>query len=287
MAKKKQKSSNKVEVVKKVYTVDKLDLQIWEDKNLNDIKRVYKSDLINDAEFSVFLQLGKATGLNPFLKEIWCIKYDLSKAAQIFISRDGCMRIAQRHPDFRGCNSYPIYANDILYISAETHVTHKPALFKDRGELLGAFCVVHRAGFPDKIISVNFPDYDTKQSLWRTKKETMIKKVAEAQALRSAFCELFQGTYFEEEVPEEMTRDYNQKTKSFGVDKLKQAINVPANNKVNDEQLAYISSLIIETQCPQERIVKALDVYNVKSFDEVTEKQAQHFISMLEKIKAS
>ena len=51
---------------------------------------------------------------------------------------------------------------------------------------------------------VELSEYDTKQSVWKTKPATMIKKVAEAQGLRWAFQELFAGTYEEsEEVIEE------------------------------------------------------------------------------------
>jgi hypothetical protein len=44
-------------------------------------------------------------------------------------------------------------------------------------------------------------EYDTKQSVWNTKKATMSKKVAEAQGLRSNFQELFAGTLEESETP--------------------------------------------------------------------------------------
>jgi len=46
---------------------------------------------------------------------------------------------------------------------------------------------------------VNIKDYDTKKSVWASKPETMICKVAEAQGLRMAFPALFAGTYNEAE----------------------------------------------------------------------------------------
>ena len=45
-------------------------------------------------------------------------------------------------------------------------------------------------------------EYSLPQSLWKSKPETMIKKVAEAQALRQSFQEVFAGTYSYAEIPQ-------------------------------------------------------------------------------------
>ena len=65
-------------------------MTMWEDnKQIEEIKKVFAPTL-RENEFKVFIGLGKATGLNPFLKEIWAVKYGKDRdgnelPAQVFI----------------------------------------------------------------------------------------------------------------------------------------------------------------------------------------------------------
>jgi len=175
------------------------ELVIWnEDKNLPEIKKLFAAKL-TDLEFRVFVEMGKATGLNPFLKEIWAIKFTDNGAAQIFVARDGYRKSAQRHPKYDYHYSEAVYSND-FFESNDGVYSHKFNM-KDRGELVGAFCNVKRKDSTRPIsVFVEFREYDLKQSLWKSKPATMIKKVAEVQGLRMAFQELFAGTYEELEI---------------------------------------------------------------------------------------
>src|SRR5258706_835187 len=51
-----------------------------------------------DAQLAQFLQVCKATGLNPFLREVWCIP----ATNTIMTSRDGYLRVANDNPNFDG-----------------------------------------------------------------------------------------------------------------------------------------------------------------------------------------
>ena len=65
--------------------------------------------------------------------------------------------------------------------------------------MVGAYCIVKRKKATQASSTyVKLGEYNTGKSVWREKPETMIKKVAEAQALRGAFTELA-GTYDESE----------------------------------------------------------------------------------------
>jgi hypothetical protein len=56
----------------------------WEDSTqLQEVKKLFAPDLTQD-EFQTFVGIGKATKLNPFLREIWAVKYG-KQAASIFI----------------------------------------------------------------------------------------------------------------------------------------------------------------------------------------------------------
>jgi len=73
--------------------------------------------------------------------------------------------------------------------------------FKDRGILVGAFCALYKKNQQMPFfVMVKLDEYNKGQSNWKTMPDTMIKKVAEAQALRGAYQGIFRGTYDESEI---------------------------------------------------------------------------------------
>jgi phage recombination protein Bet len=182
-------------------------------QQLKSIKEIYGKKLSNE-EFGVLVNLGRTTGLNPFLREIWAIKYGDS-AAQIFVGRDGYRKSAQANKNYDYHLTDAVYSKD-KFLVRDGQVSHEYHI-ADRGNLIGAYCIVKRKSSTQPIfVFVELKEYDTNQSLWKTKKATMIKKVAEAQALRMAFQELFAGTYSEDEYePEDVTpRGKSEKAQS-------------------------------------------------------------------------
>ncbi len=193
---------------------------IWqENKALDEIKKIYGKDL-TEGEFTTLCQIGQATGLNPFLREIWAVKYGNSPAS-IFIGRDGYRKAAQRDPEYDYHLTDAVYQKDDFKVE-NGEVRHSYPV-TDRGDLLGAYCVVKRKSATKPVFTfIEFREYyqgnkdedgkvkkkydrykkqyvDMGETLWDTKPATMIKKVAEAQGLRMAFQSMFAGTYAEDE----------------------------------------------------------------------------------------
>ena len=170
----------------------------WDDKTkLAEAKACFGKTL-TDGEFHLFCEMGKALGLNPFLKEIWAVKYGTS-AASIFIARDGFRKIANENPLYVYHISDVVYSNDEFYRDSDGEVVHKYNL-KDKGEISFAYALVYKKGVKKPYyVRVSFREYSTGKSLWGSKPETMIKKVAEAQCLRMAFPSSFSGLYDESE----------------------------------------------------------------------------------------
>lgn len=172
-------------------------ITIWTDQTqLAEIKNIYAKNL-SDSEFQTFLGIGKATNLNPFLREIWAVKYGTNPAS-IFVGRDGYRKAAQANGKYDYHQTDAVYSNDTFGIkSGEIEHTYK---LSNRGVLMGAYSIVRRKGATKPIyVYVELKEYSTGTSLWKTKPATMIKKVAEAQALRMAFQDMFAGTYDESE----------------------------------------------------------------------------------------
>lgn len=173
-------------------------MTVWEKPEK--IRKLFAPDLTAD-EFLFFIGLGKSMGANPFKREIWAVKYDKNKPAQIFLGRDFDRKKAQEQPDYRGHHSDAVYSNDDFKV-VNGEPEHEYNL-KDRGQLIGAYAIAKKEGCSLFFNYIDFKEYDLKQSLWVKKPATMIKKVAEAQVLRMAWQAVFAGTYAQDEKWEE------------------------------------------------------------------------------------
>lgn len=214
------------------------DLAIWSnDQSLAEVKEIFAKDL-TEVEFKTFIWIWKTTWLNPFLREIWAVKY-WKQSASIFIWRDWYRKSAQANTEYDYHDVDAVYENDDF--SVENWVVKHLYNFKNRGKLVWAYCLVKRKNASKAMFTfVDFMEYylgnkvikdweitkeikvgqywPMKETLWDTKPATMIKKVAEAQGLRWAFQELFAGTYEEsEEIIEEQKPKIseNEQKKNF------------------------------------------------------------------------
>lgn len=278
---------------------------IWNDESkLKEIRRMASpSAPLTDMEFSFMVELGRATQLNPFRREIWAVKYKQGVPAQIFIGRDGYVLGAQRQPDYEYHQVNSVYSNDEFYMD-ESGIKHKAKLI-DRGALIGAYCIVKRKNASKPTYSVvTMEEYNTNQSLWKTKPETMLKKVAEAQGVRQSFKEVFRGTYSDAELPQEEKPSFHIVQGNTQTEKLNNLLDenivdaetgevienkktfVPGSNDilVSEEQIDMINKLMDEKGFSEERREKALDYYKVKFYSDLTDAQARKFIFQLEKI---
>lgn len=255
-------------------------LTMWEDSNkLNEIRKLFAPKL-TEMEFQYFVGLGKAAGLNPFLKEIWSVKYDEKSPAQVFIGRDGYRKAAQAHSeyDYHQCDA--VYEHDTFEVQ-DGLVKHAYKLTQ-RGALIGAYCIAkrHKSSRP-MYVFVEVREYSTGKSVWGQKPATMIKKVAESQCLRACFQDLLGGTYGEEEMPQQMDNNVRVINGETQTEKLKSLL----NNNGNGEE-----TVTVETECvtisadneaiSQDDINKIEILMDEKSFDEMRKKRALDYFKV-------
>jgi phage recombination protein Bet len=279
-------------------------MTMWEDASkLNEIRKLFAPKL-TDLEFQFFAGMGKATNLNPFLREIWSVKYQDSAPAQVFIGRDGYRKAAQAHSeyDYHQCDA--VYENDVFEVH-NGDVKHSYTL-TNRGALVGAYCVAkrHKSSRPIYVFA-ELKEYSTGKSLWNSstgKPATMIKKVAESQCLRACFQDLLGGTYSDAEMPQEEKRNLRI-IGDTQTDKLNNLLNdnvvdmetgevvesklfEQGNSeiKATDEQIEDISCLLHEKQLSQERLSKAFELYGISELEQLSDADARKFIFQLEKI---
>lgn len=182
-------------------------------KEVIDLIRKTVAKDANDLELQLFLHIAKEYDLDPILKEIVFMKrkvwneykqsYD--EVPTMMVSRDGLLAIAHKSGHFDG-------------IKTET-------ILDDKGNIKGARCIVYNNACTHPIESeVLFSEYcvyrkdktgkTVPQALWATKPATMIRKVAESQALRRAFN--VKGVYSQEELEAEIQKDTKTELEYMG-----------------------------------------------------------------------
>jgi phage recombination protein Bet len=127
-----------------------------------------------DAQFRMFVEVCRATTLNPFLREIWFVPQ-----VGILAGRDGYLAIANRHPQFDGM---------------ETRVTRD-----EKNVPIKAVCTVWRKDRSHPIIcEAYYSEYRKSSGVWSQYPSAMISKVAEVLALKRSFA--INGVVTEEEI---------------------------------------------------------------------------------------
>lgn len=158
---------------------------------------------VSDQEVMMFLTLCRYQHLNPFLKEVYLIKYGNSPAT-IVTGKDLFTKRANRNAQYAGKLAGVIVRNLETGVVTEREGTFFTA---DTEELVGGWAKVFIKGHDQpEYASVSFNEYAGRKtdgslnSQWASKPGTMIRKVAVVQALREAFPEDYEGMY----APEEM-----------------------------------------------------------------------------------
>lgn len=156
---------------------------------------------VTDQEVVMFLELCKAQKLNPFVKDAYLIKYG-NQAAQIVTGKDVFIKRAYENPNFDGMRA------GVVISKRDGSLEYREGSLKLPNEtLVGGWCEVYLKDkrCPAKAV-VSFDEYAGRKgngqlnTMWANKGATMIRKVAQSQALREAFPSEFRGCYQKEEL---------------------------------------------------------------------------------------
>jgi len=148
---------------------------------------------VNDADIVQFISICKYQQLNPFLGEAHLVKYG-TQPAQMITSKEALMKRAEANEHYKGIEAGVIVMRNGQLLELEG------SFYLDEDILLGGWAKVYRDDRNMPIVAkVRLSEYDKKQSTWNEKKSTMIKKVAQVQALREAFPAQLGALYSSEE----------------------------------------------------------------------------------------
>ena len=153
---------------------------------------------VTDAEILQFISICKYQELNPFLNEAYLVKFANNRggedAAQIITSKEAFMKRAEACDNFDGMRAGIIVNRNGEIIDLEG------SFLLETDILLGGWAEVHRTDrhFPS-VARVSMKEYGKGRSTWNAIPATMIRKVAEVQALREAFPTQLGAMYTREE----------------------------------------------------------------------------------------
>lgn len=192
-------------------------------------------------EFKFFTSLCKARGLNPFLKEAYCIKYG-KNPAQIVVGKDAVLKRAIKNPNYDGMESGVIVQN-----KETSEIIERKGTFYLRNEetLVGGWAKVYRKDWQHPTYcSVAFDEVAQKKSdgslnaNWSGKGATMVEKVAKVRALRETFVEELGGMYEAEEMGVDLPNETApQKQEIIQQDEPIEVNATPVENVVNMDEI--------------------------------------------------
>lgn len=159
-------------------------------------------DRVSDQEVAMFINLCRFTGLNPWLREAYCIKYG-NEPATLVVGKDAYFKRAEANEAYDGME-----AGIIVQDEENGEISYRVGTLILSGEkLIGGYAEVFRKDRNHSFrIEVSFDEYSGKKkdgtlnSQWSKKPATMIRKVAIVQALREAFPQSMSGMYVAEEM---------------------------------------------------------------------------------------
>lgn len=181
------------------------------------------------AQFKMFVEVCKATGLNPWLKEIWYVP-----GVGVMAGRDAYLRRANENPMFDGMTT---------------------AVERDaQGIPIKATCTVWRKDRNHPIVcEAYYNEYKKSSQVWQTYKSAMISKVAEVLALKRSFA--INGVVTEEEIGNEQERGSREAQKEVLDRKLKV---IEAEKSQHTASPELINELNDFMDAPREEIAQAV-----------------------------
>lgn len=183
------------------------------------VRRTVAQDTTDD-EFSMFIEVCKRVGLDPFRKQIYCLVYNKNKPDKrkcVFITGiDGFRACAARNGDYRPDPDPPRFEYDEALKDADTNplgivsATVAPMKQDASGEWYPVASTVYWEEFAP-LVELWEPDESGRRqptgrfsldrtSNWRKMGRVMIAKCAEAQALRKGWPEDLSGVHSPEEM---------------------------------------------------------------------------------------
>jgi phage recombination protein Bet len=169
----------------------------YEDKNIIETLKQTVAVGTTDAEFRLFTEICKTSGLSPFKREIWCIVTGTGqyRQVQIMTGINGFYAIANTNSAYDGIETDfgPVIEHKDVKLFEVPEWVEARVYRKDRSRPM--IIKAYWTEFHKAVLSSS-----GKPTNWGKMPRVMLSKCAEAMALRKAFPQELNGLYFEEEI---------------------------------------------------------------------------------------
>lgn len=149
---------------------------------------------LTPAEVFNFMKLCQYQHLNPFIGEVYLVKYG-SQPAQQIVSKEALLKRANRQATYSGMES------GIVVLDADNKIVHKPGqtIYPNETLIAGWARVYRKDREIPAYVETGLTEYSKGQATWKNMPATMIRKVAQVNALREAFPEELAQMYIDED----------------------------------------------------------------------------------------
>lgn len=174
-----------------------------------------------DAEFAMFVENCRATGLNPFKKEIWFIKgkgytkndgTEVEGKVQMMTGINGFYSVANTNPMFDGIELIESEEQVTITEAIQTNWKGETSIRKLTPSIVAPAWIEARVWRKDRkypsVARAKWSEYAKElltakglRTIWATMPSVMLAKCAESMALRKAFPQQLNGFYTQEEMP--------------------------------------------------------------------------------------
>jgi len=136
-----------------------LSAESWSDERISAIVRAVAPRNATQAQVAIFLATAQRYNLDPLLGEVWLA--DMGGQLRVVTGRDSYIKVASRNEGYRGIESGVVYSKDQFAVKrndGKVQVQHVVSGF-DRGDRVGAYCVVNHEGRPPVLILRRWEDF--------------------------------------------------------------------------------------------------------------------------------
>jgi phage recombination protein Bet len=212
---------------------------------------------VSNKEIRLFMELCKARGLNPWIKEAYLVKYSQKDPATMITGKYVHTKRAAAHKDCAGWQS-----GVITETTTGEMKFYKGTVFPKSETLLGGWIDIFRHNWKEPLRkTVSLSEYvglrynkDSGEmvptKLWKEKPATMIEKVAIVAGLREAFPDALGDLYSAEEVEPGSTEPREAKVEPAN---QQEAAGEPSKRAGNPPAQAAEESITTDSITPEEK----------------------------------
>lgn len=204
------------------------------------------NDNVSDQEVVNFMMMSKYNKLNPFLKEVYLIKFK-GKPAQMVVSKEAFMKRASSNENYDGFEAG-------IVVERKGEIVDLIGTIKlSSDKLIGGWAKAYRKDQSHPVVSrISISEFSKGQSTWNSMPATMIRKTALVNALREAFPQNLGAMYTEEE--QQDVRDVTTKQNGFNISNI---VKNDDKKDVADQSKEAAKKVEVKTETKAKEVVEA------------------------------